>query len=187
VIRGGCGFSAVDLHSLLFSDTSEEPERQQAVSEHAIHRPMITLAKPRNRGTASAKRFLRILYADDLCELRDIARVSLSRDGHGIECVEDGQIALNRVTSDPSFDLVITDHHMPNMTGLALVNALRNMNFPGKIVVFSSELSPAVAAEYARLKVDRILFKPVFPSVLRLVLAELFPNSAGPGKPKSAG
>jgi two-component system, chemotaxis family, chemotaxis protein CheY len=146
---------------------------------------MITLAKPSNGGTASAKRFLRILYADDLCELRDIARISLSRDGHGIECVEDGQIALNRITADPSFDLVITDHHMPNMTGLALVTALRNMNFAGKIVVFSSELSPAIAAEYQRLKVDRILFKPVFPSVLRLAIAELFPKSGAPKPPST--
>jgi CheY-like chemotaxis protein len=134
------------------------------------------LAKPLSEGVTS-KRFLRILYADDLLELRDVVRLTLSRDGHGIECVEDGQLALNRITADPSFDLIITDHHMPNMTGLDLVNALRNMNFPGKIVVFSSELSPAIESEYLRLKVDRVLYKPVYPAVLRLILAELFPEA----------
>jgi CheY-like chemotaxis protein len=124
---------------------------------------------------ATPRKFLRILYADDLCELRDVARLTLSREGHGIECVEDGQIALHRVLADPSFDLVITDHHMPNMTGLELVHGLRGNDYPGRIVIFSSELSPEVTADYRRLNVDRILYKPVYPSVLRGVLAELFP------------
>jgi CheY-like chemotaxis protein len=122
----------------------------------------------------SPRRFLRILYADDLRELREVARISFSRDGHGIECVPDGSVALRRVTEDPHFDLVITDHHMPEMNGLDLVRALREIQFSGRILVFSSELSPDVAAEYRSLNVDRILYKPVFPSVLRQVLRELF-------------
>jgi two-component system chemotaxis response regulator CheY len=120
------------------------------------------------------KRFLRILYADDLSELRDLARLSFSRDGHGIECVVDGLAALNRIKADPAFDLVITDHHMPNMNGLELVRGLRAIGFAGKIMVFSSELNPDVAVEYQKENVDRILYKPVFPSALRFVLAELF-------------
>lgn len=130
--------------------------------------------------SSRSKRFLRVLYADDMKELRDIARISLSREGHGIECVEDGVLALARVTADPAFDLVITDHHMPNMNGLGLVTRLREQGYPGRIMVFSSELSPVVAAEYQRLKVDRILYKPVYPSILRQVIHELFPASAPP-------
>lgn len=121
-----------------------------------------------------AKQAIRILYADDLRELRDVARISFTREGHGIECVPDGLQALDRLRADPCFDLVITDHHMPLMNGLALVRALREMEYRGKILVFSSELDPRVAAEYKALKVDRILFKPVFPSVLRQTLAEMF-------------
>ena len=131
--------------------------------------------------TASApspppKRFLRILYADDVRELRDVARISFSREGHGIECVADGALALQRVAADPGFDLVITDHHMPNMNGLQLVAALREIAFPGKIMVFSSDLSSHVRAGYEQLKVDSILYKPVYPSVLRQIIGELFPG-----------
>ena len=124
----------------------------------------------------AAKRFLRILYADDVRELREIARLSFSREGHGIECVEDGLLAFKRVLADPAFDLIITDHNMPHMTGAELVAALREVAFPGRIMVFSSDLTSTVAAEYARLKVDRILFKPVYPAMLREVIAELFPG-----------
>src|SRR4051812_7432193 len=145
--------------------------------------PSATPAALSSAASAQPKRYLRILYADDMIELREVARLSLSRDGHGIECVADGMLALARVTADPGFDLVITDHHMPNMNGLELVHRLREQAFAGKIMVFSSELSAAVAADYERLSVDRILYKPVYPSALRRILAELFPATALTEKP----
>ena len=124
---------------------------------------------------SAARRALRILYADDLHELRDVARISFSRDGHGIECFADGAQALQQIESDSAYDLVITDHHMPNMNGLEFVTKLRERAFPGKIMVFSSELSESVARQYRQQNVDRILYKPVFPSALRSILKELFP------------
>ena len=66
----------------------------------------------------------------------------LSRDGYTFDCVSDGQQALERVTASPaSFDIVITDHHMPHLNGLTLVERLRQTTFFGKILVFSSVLT----------------------------------------------
>lgn len=124
---------------------------------------------------STPKKLLRILYADDMRELREVARIALSREGHLIECVGDGQQALDRVTADPTaYDLVITDHHMPHVNGIELVTRLRGLPYHGKILIFCSELSPVVSETYHRLNVDRILYKPVFPSELRQVLADLF-------------
>ncbi|MEO7598950.1 MAG: response regulator [Opitutus sp.] len=124
---------------------------------------------------SSPKKLLRILYADDMRELREIARIALSREGHLIECVADGRQALDRVTANPGgYDLLMTDHHMPELNGLELVSHVRALSFPGKILIFSSELSPTITDAYNELKVDRMLFKPVFPSELRQVLADLF-------------
>lgn len=123
---------------------------------------------------------LRILYADDMPELREVACASLSRDGHSVECAADGALAVERVTAGPTaFDLLITDHHMPNLNGLELVMQLRVLGFQGKILVFSSELSREIHAAYQRLNVDRILYKPVFPSTLRQVLVDLYPALDG--------
>lgn len=122
----------------------------------------------------SPKKTFRILYADDMRELRDLATITLGRDGHTVECVKDGQAALGRLTAEPdAFDLLITDHHMPNMNGLELVQQVRNLPFKGKIIIFCSELSQDVNQSYCDLKVDEILYKPILPSELRSVLARL--------------
>jgi CheY-like chemotaxis protein len=127
-------------------------------------------------------RVLRILYAEDLRDLREVARMALSRDGHTIDCVEDGMLAFDQMKAKPqAYDLLITDHHMPNMNGLELVTALQGQSHSAKIIVFSSELSPVVSAAYLALGVKKILPKPIFPSELRQVLAEIFP--AAPEKP----
>jgi CheY-like chemotaxis protein len=125
----------------------------------------------------SSRRSLRILYADDVRELREIARLSFAREGHHVECVDDGDVALARIVAAPDYDLLITDHCMPMMDGLELVTQVRDRNFAGKIIVLSSELSHEVAQAYRKANVDRILYKPIFPSGLRQVLTELFPDS----------
>ncbi len=125
--------------------------------------------------SSEAPRAVRILYAEDVRELRDLARVVFVREGHTVECAPDGVEALERIMADvDAFDLLITDHHMPRMNGLDLVKNIRRLAFKGKIMVFSSELNPAIAAEYTALGVDRLLFKPVYPSYLRQAIAELF-------------
>ena len=135
---------------------------------------MTTSATPLTPSAPVTRRRWRILYAEDVRELREVARMALSLDGHQIECALDGKLALDRVTADPAaFDLILTDHHMPNMNGLEFVGHLRAMKYPGKIVVFSSELRKEIEQAYLELGVDRVLPKPIFPSELRKVLAEL--------------
>jgi CheY-like chemotaxis protein len=104
-------------------------------------------------------------------------KMALNREGYTVECVSDGNVALQKLDEDSvPFDLIITDHHMPHMNGLELVSRLRAGPFPGKILVFSSELSHDVNGAYRELKVDKILYKPVPPSAMRQALAELFPD-----------
>lgn len=134
------------------------------------------MSTPVTTENASAKprKSLRVLYADDMRELRQLLQVVLGRDGHKVESVSDGNLALELILPDPSaYDVVITDHHMATMSGLELVARLRAMSYSGRIIVFSSELSEEVDASYRGHKVDFILPKPVFPSELRALFATL--------------
>ncbi len=58
------------------------------------------------------------------------------------------------------FDVVITDHRMPRMTGLELVRQLRAQNFGGKILVVSGHLSDEDIRAYEELSVDMMMSKP---------------------------
>lgn len=137
--------------------------------------PIENSSAPAAPAQPPAIRPLRILYADDMLELRVLLQDALALEGHSIETAGDGTQALERLKQDHSgFDLVITDHHMPGITGLELVRQARELPYPGKIVVFSSGLSEPVQDEYRKFSVDAILTKPVFPAMLDSMLEQLF-------------
>ena len=58
------------------------------------------------------------------------------------------------------FDVVITDHRMPRMTGLELVRQLRKQDFGGKILVLSAHLADEDIQAYEDLRVDMMMSKP---------------------------
>lgn len=136
---------------------------------------------PTSSTTKTAARSLRVLYADDLPELRELMRLVLSRDGHDLEGCGDGSEALARIEREPDrFDLLITDHHMPVMNGLELVGCVRRTPYRGRIIVFSSELAESVHQAYLAHRVDHVLPKPILPRDLRRLIGEMFPDATPP-------
>lgn len=121
------------------------------------------------------RRSLRILYAEDMVELQKFVTLVLTRAGHRVEMANDGQIAIDKLKSEAGvFDLLLTDHQMPNLNGLELVRYARQILFPGKIAVFASELNPATHQAYRLLNVELIMTKPISPTNLRAKLEEMF-------------
>ncbi len=122
---------------------------------------------------APSKSVKRVLYVDDMRELREVARLALSVVGHKVDTVPDGTDALERLAADPkAYDIVISDHHMAGMNGLELVMRLKEIPYSGMVAIVSSELNIDVAEEYRRLGVERILYKPVELADLRALVLE---------------
>ena len=121
----------------------------------------------------SPRQVKRVLYVDDMRELREVARLALTRAGHKVDCAPDGSDALEMVKPNPAaYDIVISDHHMGGMNGLELVMKLRDIHFPGMIAIVSSELNIDVEDEYRRLGIEKILNKPVELAQLRALVNE---------------
>jgi len=124
----------------------------------------------------------RVLHADDVDLVRTFLSRGLVRLGYEVTSVADVGSALRAVGAG-SFDVVITDHDMPGGNGLALVKALHDAQFAGRIFVLSGALSAGDRAEYLRLGVDGIAGKPIGLDGLRELLAPRvhgFSGGAGP-------
>ncbi|GGP26210.1 chemotaxis response regulator CheY [Silvimonas amylolytica] len=68
---------------------------------------------------------MRFLVVDDFSTMRRIVRNLLKELGFSnVEEAEDGQIALHKLQNS-TYDFVVTDWNMPNMTGLELLQQVR--------------------------------------------------------------
>jgi len=129
---------------------------------------------PPAKATAQDKRALRILCAEDHEQICELLKKVLSDAGHHVECVFDGQAAWERLSADPlAFDVLITDYQMPCLSGLELVQKVRDTAFDGWIVVESGNLTPEIEAAFNALKVDRIVRKTFRPEFITELIAEL--------------
>ena len=72
---------------------------------------------------------LNILIAEDNDVNRKIAQELLSADGHHVESVADGLQALERITAH-TYDVILMDNHMPKMSGLEVITAIRSLQPP---------------------------------------------------------
>lgn len=67
-----------------------------------------------------------ILLVDDEVSLCRMVERALKKLGYEVDAVTDGIAALNLFLADPNrFDIIITDHLMPRMTGLQLAESVR--------------------------------------------------------------
>jgi DNA-binding response OmpR family regulator len=117
---------------------------------------------------------LNILLAEDERAVAFSIVFALKCDGHMVQVVADGARALASISVGPDrFGLLITDHSMPGMTGVELVQRLREESFRGKIRMLSAHLSPENRAAYQALAVDAMVPKPFDVHDLRATISRL--------------
>jgi CheY-like chemotaxis protein len=76
----------------------------------------------------------RLLIADDEQPVRDVLTRALSLDGHEVRTAPDGAAALEALSSEGPFDLLLTDIRMPIMDGIALALAAAR-DYPELVIV----------------------------------------------------
>lgn len=103
----------------------------------------------------------RILVVDDDEAIRHINTEMLSHSGYHADGVEDGAAAWKALNAE-SYDLVITDNHMPNVSGLELLRKLKlnsgRMALP--VIMATGILPEGEFARYPWLRPSAVLLKP---------------------------
>jgi two-component system sensor histidine kinase EvgS len=108
----------VVLTSTLGRGTRVDVEMRLQVLEYIAtrHVPGLIPARPRQR--------LQVLIVDDHRINRQVLHEQLNFLGHDVSEAENGQVAYERWRNQP-FDIIITDCHMPVMSGVDLARAIR--------------------------------------------------------------
>jgi PAS domain S-box-containing protein len=90
----------------------------------------------------------RVLHVDDDDEFAALTATYLERtsDHLVVETVTSASEALSRLDDD-TFDCVVSDHEMPEMDGLALLDAVRERHPDLPFILFTGKGSEAVASE----------------------------------------
>ncbi len=114
---------------------------------------------------------LAILCVDDHTLVGDALMKVFSTAGYTAERASDGEEAWAKLSADlRRFDVLITDHEMPRLTGLQLVGRLRDANFPGRIIVYSATLTPEDEQLYRGMGVEAIVVKSPEPAKLMAIV-----------------
>jgi DNA-binding response OmpR family regulator len=104
---------------------------------------------------------LNILAVEDETAVAQLLALVLGGPNCKVATASNGEKALAKIAAAKNpFDLVITDHLMPRVSGLELVRQLRGKNFRGKIVVLSAHLGEDNVTAYQLLGVDMMISKP---------------------------
>ena len=75
----------------------------------------------------ASERAARILVVDDERSMRELLAIVLGREGYEVVVAESGRQALDELERRP-VDLLISDIHMPDMTGLDVLRTAKGMN-----------------------------------------------------------
>ncbi|HEX6066840.1 MAG TPA: response regulator [Longimicrobiales bacterium] len=90
----------------------------------------------------------RILVVDDDAQLRELIARSMRRAGNFVVTAEDAEVALAQTELGRApFDVVVTDVHMPHMSGIELAAILLERRPTQRIVIMTGDPDEAMARD----------------------------------------
>ncbi|MFA5262977.1 MAG: response regulator [Opitutaceae bacterium] len=109
--------------------------------------------------SAAAKGAPKVLLVDDDSLVRIACTRSLNACGYHVIVATDGEGAWEQLRSEV-FDLLITDHKMPKLTGLSLIRRIRDANMKVPSILISGNLPIDEPDLHTLVQPGRFLQKP---------------------------
>lgn len=123
----------------------------------------------------------RVLLVDDEEQLVRVGWRMLEPLGYEVTAYTDSLDALEAFRTAPDeFDIVITDHTMPNMTGVALAKKIIDLRPDTPVILMTGYSDSSIPEHAAKVGVKVFLRKPVTRKVLSETVQRLIAESGGP-------
>jgi len=187
--KGGSGLGLTMIKHIIklnkgYIDVPSEPNRGsccticlppyiEAEGAKRVKKAPTPAAKAPVKAPASQSRSYHILLVDDVPEVLHVHKSLLSRIHHTATTAENGRQALELfLNGRDKFDMILTDYRMPEMTGLELVEAVRqyDQNIPILMITAFGEDENLQMAESLG---TRLLNKPVMLDALKNAIDEV--------------
>jgi DNA-binding NtrC family response regulator len=101
----------------------------------------------------------RILVVDDDEDIRQLNASVLKASGYEVDTAVDGDAAC-AILDAQCYDLLITDHNMPKLTGIELLNELHVTGKSLPSILVSGDLPTAELRRHPWLRISATLLKP---------------------------
>jgi len=102
---------------------------------------------------------LHVLVVDDEVNIGKLLDEFLSEDGHNVKTVDNGADAI-KLSNRKSFDLVLCDLMMPDVSGYDVIKALNKLDRRPKIGIITGWSEKCKPLEEKNMNVDFIIKKP---------------------------
>jgi len=121
-----------------------------------------------------------VLIAEDNATNQMIARIALERAGYTCTIVDDGEKALDELSTH-KYDIALIDMHMPLMDGLEVARLYNFASFDEAartpIIMVTADNRPDVVADADFAGISRFVVKPIKPSTLLRVVHDVLQDS----------
>jgi DNA-binding response OmpR family regulator len=101
----------------------------------------------------------RILVVDDESTIRLLIAHILSHAGYQVDTAEDGEMGWEALQAE-SYQLLITDHNMPKVSGLELVRKMQAQDMALPVILISGAMPTEELNRHSWLQLSAMLPKP---------------------------
>lgn len=120
----------------------------------------------------------KILIADDDRDMCNIISTILKEGGYKVAKVYDGIRVIKKVKEE-SYDLIILDYKIPFVDGIEVMQTIRSLRLPLKVIMISAYGSDTIKSEANKLGVYRFLDKPFDMNRLLTLIENIFRKKEG--------
>src|SRR5918912_1830559 len=113
----------------------------------------------------------KLLVADDEQGIRQLLTLVFEREGHSVRTAEGGRRALQLLREEPA-DLIVSDIKMPDMDGIELLRAARELLPDVAVVMMTAFATVETAREAFKLGADDFIQKPFDVEELKLIVTK---------------
>jgi two-component system response regulator PilR (NtrC family) len=118
-----------------------------------------------------------LLIVDDEQGMRQLLKIVFERAGHRVRAAENGRRALELLREEPP-ELIISDVKMPDMDGIALLRAARELMPDVAVVMMTAFATVETAREAFKLGADDFIQKPFDIEEMKILVSKILEKLA---------